>query len=69
LEAGTGSDLGVFVGIEYDFKSFLELSPDGRRVVFVAPNGQRFRFLTPWEGDEVAAASVTLLQGWRGLVE
>jgi hypothetical protein len=42
---------------------------DNGPIYDVAPDGQKFLFLVPWEDDVVAAASVTLLLGWRGLVE
>jgi hypothetical protein len=42
---------------------------DNGPIYDVAPDGQKFLFLVPWEDDVVAPASVTLLLGWRGLVE
>ena len=35
----------------------------------VTPDGRRFLLLSPREDDAAGKASVTLLQGWRGLVE
>ncbi len=42
---------------------------DNEAIYDVAPDGRKFLFLVAWEDDVVAAASVTLLLGWRGLVE
>ncbi len=42
---------------------------DAGQIYDVAPDGRRFLFLTPLEDDGVVAATVTLLQGWRALLQ
>ena len=43
--------------------------PDGYNNYDVAPDGKRFLVLTGVEGEETQTGEVTLVQGWRALLE
>jgi len=45
------------------------VTPNGYYGYDVAPGGQRFLLLVPAEDEEADAATVTLVQGWRALLD